>query len=124
MARDSMLDGLPDSARIDAAIAHCRDMALVRSITGDSFTKPEQMREYSAFLSGYDHAMEHGHGEILAENISLQSERFDLTVGQHRVIQLEALFSECASISAMHDEPCGCDICRLTKQFLDSLKGA
>lgn len=71
-----------------------------------------------AFLSGWDEAMERGHGELLAENSSMQSDRFDLSMGQHRIIQLEKLASEAITVHVMHGDDCTCDICKACLEFL------
>lgn len=110
--RDSMPDDLRESARIKAACSHCDTAKIVHEVVMcEEFTDKRRHEVFNDFLAGYDHAMECGHGELLAENTELQSERFDLSMGQWRIIRLEQFFGDCITGVLEHAENCDCFVC-------------
>src|SRR5690606_35974062 len=110
-----------ESIRTNAAIANCDARAMASKVMGIPYTEKQKNDDYFAFLSGWEAAMEMGHGELLAENNALQSERFDLTFGQKRVIQLERLAEEITWIRVEHGDQCDCETCQAFERYLESL---
>jgi hypothetical protein len=107
----------PESARINAAVAHANAAVLAHRITGTPYSDRERSRDYMTFLAGYDDAMERGYPELLAENRSLQDERMNLEAGQHRIIELENLANEVAMEVTFHTKGCECNFCKAYRAF-------
>jgi hypothetical protein len=79
MAAREVSNELPESVRVNAATDYVNGSAHAHKILKAEYPYKLRLRELSAFLAGWDRAMETGHGELLAENLTLQDERFDLS---------------------------------------------